>query len=86
MLHQSHASITGPALLVVVTHNVLIVRVWVLCEIPLYQVPGFISRKPRGPMGEGFHILILKINYARRSWSLLLVILSHLKKMWMRSM
>lgn len=50
MLHQSHAGITGPALFVVVTHNVFIVRVWVLCEIPLYQVPGLISRKPTGQM------------------------------------
>lgn len=31
MLHQSHASITWPTLLVVVTYNVLIVGIWMLC-------------------------------------------------------
>lgn len=45
MLHQSHASISGPALLVVVTYNVLIVRVRMLSQVPLNQIPGLISRK-----------------------------------------
>lgn len=46
MLHQSHACITGPALLVVITHNVLIVGVWVLSQVPLNQISGLISREP----------------------------------------
>lgn len=49
MLHQSHAGISRPALLVVVTDNVLIVRVRVFCQIPLNQVPGLISREPGEP-------------------------------------
>lgn len=50
MLHQSHAGIAGPALLVVITHYVLIVGVWVLRQVPLNQIPGLISREPGGPM------------------------------------
>lgn len=43
MLHQSHPGVSGPALLVVVAHNVLIVGVRVLRQVPLDQVPGLIS-------------------------------------------
>lgn len=50
MLHQSHAGITGPALLVVITHYVLIVGVWVLRQVPLNQIPGLVGREPGGPM------------------------------------
>mmetsp|Transcript_38034 Transcript_38034/g.88956 ORF Transcript_38034/g.88956 Transcript_38034/m.88956 type:complete len:243 (-) Transcript_38034:2942-3670(-) len=39
MLHASHAAIAGPAHLVVVAHNVLVVWVWVLGQEPLDQVP-----------------------------------------------
>lgn len=46
MLHQSHAGIAGPALLVVITHNVLIVGVWMLRQVPLNQIPGLIGREP----------------------------------------
>lgn len=46
MFHQPHASITWPALLVVVTHNVLIVGVRVLREVPLNQISGLVSREP----------------------------------------
>lgn len=46
MLHQSHACITGPALLVVITHNVLIIGVWVLRKVPLDQISGLVSREP----------------------------------------
>jgi hypothetical protein len=38
MLHQSHAGVPRPALLIVVAHNVLIVGVRVLCEVALNQV------------------------------------------------
>ena len=42
MLHQSHPGVSGPALLVVVAHYVLVVGIWVLCEISLYQVSRFL--------------------------------------------
>lgn len=46
MFHQPHPSISGPALLIVVAYNVLIVGVRVLSKVALDQIPGFISRKP----------------------------------------
>lgn len=46
MLHQSHPSISGPALLIVVAHNVLIVGIRVFSKVALDQISGFISRKP----------------------------------------
>lgn len=48
MLHQSHAGITWPTLLVVVTNYVLVVGVWVLRQVPLNQIPGLVSREPDG--------------------------------------
>lgn len=42
MLHKTHASISRPTLLVVVPHNVLIVGVRVLCEVPLDDVLCFL--------------------------------------------
>lgn len=46
MFHQPHAGVTWPALLVVVAHNVLIVGVRVLGEVPLNQISGLVSREP----------------------------------------
>lgn len=46
MFHQPHAGVTWPALLVIVTHNVLIVGVRVLREVPLNQISGLVSREP----------------------------------------
>ena len=48
MLHQSHAGVAGPALLVVVTHDVLVVGVGVLRQVPLDQISGLVSREPGG--------------------------------------
>lgn len=48
MLHQSHAGIAWPTLLVVVTNYVLVVGVWVLRQVPLNQIPGLVSREPNG--------------------------------------
>ena len=45
MLHESHAAVTWPALLVVVADNVLVVGVRVLREVPLDQVPRFLLRE-----------------------------------------
>ena len=92
MLHQSHAGITGPALLIVVTYDVLIVGVWVLCQIPLNQIPGLISREPGGENFINFFIflfflkLVLTLTHCRKESFIILLIQSHLKKMWMRSM
>lgn len=46
MLHQTHAGISWPALLVVVAHNILIIGVRVLCQVPLDQVLGLLSSEP----------------------------------------
>lgn len=46
MLHQPHPSIPGPALLIVVAYDVLVVGIGVLRKIALDQIPGLISRKP----------------------------------------
>ena len=46
MLHEPHASISGPALPVIVAHNVFIVRIRVLCEVALDQITSFFSWKP----------------------------------------
>ena len=46
MFHQPHASISGPAFLVVVAHNVLVVGVRVLCEVALDQLSRLLSCKP----------------------------------------
>jgi len=43
MLHQSHASITRPTLLVVVADDVLVVWVWMLRQVTLDQVSRLLS-------------------------------------------
>lgn len=43
MLHQPHASITWPTLLVVIANNIFIVGVRMLSQVPLDQIPGIIS-------------------------------------------
>ena len=46
MLHQPHASVAGPALLVVVAHDVLVVGVRMLRQVPLDQISGLVRCKP----------------------------------------
>ena len=46
MLHQSHAGVTGPAFLVVVAHDVLVVGVRVLCQVSLDQISGRVCGEP----------------------------------------
>ena len=46
MFHESHASISRPALLVVVADDVLVVGVRVLREVPLNELPSLLSREP----------------------------------------
>lgn len=60
VLHQSHAGIAGPALLVVIAHYVLIVGIWVLRQVPLNQIPGLISREPGGSTEKPRLVLIDK--------------------------
>ena len=43
VLHEPHASISGPALLVVVPHNVLVVGIRMLCEVALDEILGLLS-------------------------------------------
>lgn len=46
MLHEAHAGISGPALLVIIANDVFIVGVRVLCQVTLDQVPSFICCEP----------------------------------------
>ena len=46
MLHEAHARVTWPALLVVVADDVLVVRVGVLRQVALDQVARFFRGKP----------------------------------------
>ncbi len=43
VLHEPHASISGPALLVVVPHNVLVVGIGMLGEVALDEILGLLS-------------------------------------------
>ena len=45
VLHEPHARVAGPALFVVVAHDVLVVGVWVLCQVALHQVFGLVRRE-----------------------------------------
>lgn len=46
MFHEAHPSIPGPTLLVVVAYDVLVVGIWMLCQVPLNQVSCLICCKP----------------------------------------
>ena len=45
MFHQSHSTILRPAFFVVVTDDVLVVRIWVLCEVSPDEFSGFVCCK-----------------------------------------
>ena len=47
VLHESHARVSWPALLVVVAHNVLIVGIWMFRQLTLDQVTSLLSSEPR---------------------------------------
>ena len=46
MLHQTHARVTWPALLVIVADDVLVVRVGMLRQVALDQVTCFLGAEP----------------------------------------
>ena len=46
MLHQTHPGVTRPTLLVVVTDDILIVGVWVHCQVPLDEVSSLFCSEP----------------------------------------
>lgn len=48
MLHETHARVAWPALLVVVTDDILVVRIGVLRQVTLDQVARFLRREPAG--------------------------------------
>lgn len=50
VLHEPHPSVSRPALLVVVTDNVLIIGVRVLCEVALDQVTSLLRRETEKDM------------------------------------
>jgi hypothetical protein len=54
-------AIPGPAFLVVVSDNILIVRVGMLCEIALNQIPRLLSSKPE--QKKTLYNPILHLNY-----------------------
>lgn len=63
MFHEAHPSIPGPALLVVVAYDVLVVGIWVLCQVALNQVSCLICCKPG--------------NTPKRSWSYMTILSDH---------
>lgn len=46
MLHETHAGVTGPTLLVVVANNVFIVGIRMLCKVSLNQVTRLLCTEP----------------------------------------
>lgn len=42
VFHQSHPGIPWPAFLVVVANDVFVVRIWMFCEVSLYEFSGFL--------------------------------------------
>ena len=50
VLDEAHATVSRPALFVVIPNNILIVRVRVFRQKALNQVPGFFSREPEDDM------------------------------------
>lgn len=46
MLHEAHAGVSGPALLVIVANDVFVVGVRVLCQVTLDKVPSLICCEP----------------------------------------
>lgn len=68
VLHEAHASIPGPALLVIVAHDVLVVGVWVLCQVPLDQVSCLISCKPGNAQKRiwNYVVNVINISLARK--------------------
>lgn len=45
MLHESHATVLWPAFLIVVADNVFVIGIWVLSQVPLDQLSGFLLRE-----------------------------------------
>lgn len=73
MLHEPHPGVPGPALLVPVAHDVLVVRVGVLGQVALHQVPG------RKHVSTYLHL-------GREKWVYLVCSAVSLRKMWNFSM
>ena len=46
MFHESHSTIFGPTFFIIVTNDVLIVRIGILSKESLNQFSGLISHKP----------------------------------------
>mmetsp|Transcript_2955 Transcript_2955/g.8791 ORF Transcript_2955/g.8791 Transcript_2955/m.8791 type:complete len:467 (+) Transcript_2955:3703-5103(+) len=59
MLHETHPGIPRPALLVVVPHDVFVVRVGVLRQEALDEVPGLVLAKPEEHM-DLIHVALIK--------------------------
>jgi hypothetical protein len=62
VLHEPHASISGPALLVVVPHNVLVVGIRMLCEVALDQILGLLSCEAEHDVNLQRIVALLHIN------------------------
>ena len=46
MLHEAHAGVSGPALLIIVANDIFVIGVRVLCQVTLDQVPSLICCEP----------------------------------------
>ena len=45
VFHESHPGVARPTLLVVITDDVFVVRVWMFRQVALYQIPRLLRRK-----------------------------------------
>lgn len=76
MLHQSHPSISGPALLIVVAHYVLVVGIRMLSKVALDQISCLISGKPEKTRKsvqfhfKGHYLQLAILKLCNTHWSL----------------
>ncbi|CAN8015573.1 unnamed protein product, partial [Ixodes persulcatus] len=61
VLHETHAGVPGPALLVVVAHNVLIVGVRMFRQVALDQVSGLLGRESGGPEEDVYAVDVARV-------------------------
>lgn len=61
MLHEPHSRISWPALLIVVPYYVLIIGIWMLCKVSLYEITSFICWKSTSKKNS--HLKKYKLNH-----------------------
>lgn len=85
MLHKSHSGISWPTLFIVVSHNVLIIWIWVLCKVPLNKISSIIRWESTTNKNRNPNVMVQSMAWSNQK-SCLYSDETYLKKMWMRSM